>query len=314
MLTSAGERGDASRCVELGVSAYLLKPVSQAVLHLTIGKVLQPSSAHVVKKPLVVRHSIRESNRRLSILLVEDNPVNQKLATRILEKMGHSVTVVEDGKKALEAMASESFQLIMMDVQMPVMDGYEATRTIRIQEEKTGTHIPIVAMTAHAMKGDREKCLDAGMDGYISKPIEMKELYETIENLFPGAKADEQPGTDARHGEKIIDREALLERTGQDMDLFRELVELFLDDSVHLVDRIRTAVAHNDANELERAAHALKGSVLNFGARTVADLALGLESMGRAGDLTQAGKVAAELERQIGALRAELTAMASTTA
>lgn len=311
MLTSAGERGDASRCVELGVAGYLLKPVSQSVLLLTIARVLQPSTGTVEKKPVVVGHSIRESNRRLSILLVEDNPVNQKLATRILEKMGHHVTVVEDGKKALDSLASGNFKLILMDVQMPVMDGYEATQSIRAIEEKTGAHIPIVAMTAHAMKGDREKCLEAGMDGYISKPIEIKELYEIIENLFPAEK-DEEPAEAAsdRH-EIIVDRAALFSRIGQDMNLFRELVKLFLEDSVLLLDRIRAAIERDDAAELERAAHALKGSVLNFEAKVVADLALGLELMGRAGDLVQAKKVAAELDKQMEALRAELQAMAT---
>jgi PAS domain S-box-containing protein len=312
MLTSAGQRGDASRCVELGVAAYLLKPVSQSILFITIAKVLQPSGGRVEKKSLVVRHSIRESNRRLNILLVEDNLVNQKLATRILEKMGHNVTVAGDGKKALEAIASESFQLVMMDVQMPVMDGYEATRMIREQEQATGVHVPIVAMTAHAMKGDREKCLAAGMDGYISKPIEMKDLYETIESLFPAAKLNEQPEPSPGGAGSMVDREALLERTGQDAELVREIVDLFLEDSMGLLDRIRKAVAEDDSAELERAAHALKGSVLNFEARTVADLALGLESIGRAGDLTQAGKMAAELERQIEVLKTELNRLVAS--
>jgi two-component system, sensor histidine kinase and response regulator len=309
MLTSAGERGDASRCMKLGVAAYLLKPVSQSVLLLAIDKVLQIPSGKAEMKSLVTRHSIRESKRKLRILLAEDNPVNQKLATKIFEKMGHSVSVAEDGKKALEAMAQGIFDLVMMDVQMPVMDGFEATRMIRNQEKGTGTHVPIVAMTAHAMKGDREKCFESGMDGYVSKPINLRELYDTIENLFPATKGDEKREPFAEPGESVLDREALLERVAGDVDLLRELVELFLDDSLGLVDRIRQAVMRKDADDLEKAAHGLKGSVLNFGAKTVADIAQVLETMGRNRDITKAQNVVAELEKQIEALRAELKAM-----
>ena len=261
MLTSAGERGDASKCLSLGVAAYLLKPVSQSVLLLSIAKVLQMPSGTAEMKSLVTRHSIRESKRRLRILLAEDNVVNQKLATKLLEKMGHSVSVAEDGKKALEAMEQGVFDLVMMDVQMPVLDGFDATRIIREKEEGTGTHITIVAMTAHAMKGDREKCLEVGMDGYVSKPINMQELYETIDNLFQMNKEDEEQKPYTERGEGIIQRDALLERVGGDMDLLRELVDLFLDDSLRLVDRIRQAVTSKDADDLEKAAHGLKGSV-----------------------------------------------------
>jgi len=309
LLTSAGERGDASKCLSLGVAAYLLKPVSQSVLLLTIAKVLQMPAGTTERKSLVTRHSIRESKKRLRILLVEDNPVNRKLATKLLEKMGHGVSVAEDGKKALEAMAQGNFDMVMMDVQMPVMDGFEATSIIRNQEEGTGTHVPIVAMTAHAMKGDRERCLESGMDGYVSKPIDMQELYETIDNLFPMTKGDEEPVHCTERGEGIIRREALLETVAGDVDLLRELVELFVDDSLRLVDRIRQAVMRKDADGLEKAAHELKDSVLNFEAKKVADIAQALETMGRNRDLTQAQNIVAELERQIEALRAELNAI-----
>jgi len=232
LLTSAGERGEASRCQSLGVAAYLVKPVSQSVLFLTIAKVLQMPSGTADRGALVTRHSIRESKKRLRILLVEDNPVNQKLATKLLEKMGHNVSVVGDGKKALEELEQGEFDLVMMDVQMPVMDGFEATQIIRKQEEGTAKHVPIVAMTAHAMKGDREKCLEVGMDGYVSKPISMQELYETIDNLFQVNKEDEKQEPYTVQGEGIIQREALFERVGGDMDLLRELVDLFMDDSL----------------------------------------------------------------------------------
>ena len=309
LLTSSGERGDAAKCVSLGVAAYLLKPISQSVLRLTIAKVLQLPSGTAEIKSLVTRHSIRESRKRLRILLAEDNAVNQKLATKLLEKMGHGVSVVGDGKKALDALEQGGFDLVMMDVQMPVMDGFEATRIIRKQEEGTGTHVPIVAMTAHAMKGDREKCLESGMDGYVSKPIDPKDLFETIDNLFQTTEGDEKHEPDTGLREGIIDREAMLERVGGDMDLLRELVDLFMDDSLRLVDRISKALATKDADELEKAAHGLKGSVLNFEAKSVADVAQALETMGKNRDLTQTQNVVAELQKQIESLRAELKAM-----
>ncbi len=310
LLTSAGERGDASRCMSLGVAAYLLKPISQSVLLLAIAKVLQIQSGTTEIKSLVTQHSIRESNRRLRILVAEDNPVNQKLARKVFEKMGHSITVAGDGKKALEAMEQGTFDLVIMDVQMPVMDGFEATTFIRNQEEGTGTHVPIIAMTAHAMKGDRERCLESGMDGYVSKPINVQELYDAIDNLFSATNDEQKTEPFVESGDGVADREALLERTGGDMDLLRELVEIFVDDSLLLVDRIRQAVVQKDADELEKAAHGLKGSVLNFGAKSVAAIAQALETMGRNRDLTQAQNVVAELERQVQKLRGELDTMA----
>jgi len=186
MLTSAGERGHAAKCVELGISAYLMKPVRQSDLFEVICTSLQKSGPGQPRSSLLTRHAIRESKRRLRVLLAEDNPVNQKLATRLLQKMGHSITVVENGRQAIEASLRDDFDLILMDIQMPEVDGIEATFAIRERERlQEGKHIHILAMTAHAMTGDRERCLQAGMDGYISKPIEVNELVEALENLPP---------------------------------------------------------------------------------------------------------------------------------
>jgi len=187
MLTSAGHMGDAARCREFGISAYLVKPIRQADLLAGICLVLKESSKkEVVKKPatqLVTRHSLQEDRNRLRILLAEDNVVNQTLATRLLEKRGYNVTVAANGRIALEAFEREPFDAILMDVQMPEMDGFEATVAIREKEHSKGGHVPIVAMTAHAMKGDQERCIAAGMDGYISKPIRTSEMFATIETL-----------------------------------------------------------------------------------------------------------------------------------
>jgi two-component system sensor histidine kinase/response regulator len=188
MLTSGGQRGDGQRCKELGIAAYLIKPIQQSDLLEALLRVLgsRPDAAKPVQ--LVTRHSLREARMPLRILLAEDNVVNQRLAVRLLEKQGHMVFLASDGVKALEAMEKDSFDLVFMDVQMPVMDGVEATAAIREKEKSTGTHIPIVAMTAHAMAGDRQRFLESGMDGYVSKPVHSQELFDAIETAFsPGA-------------------------------------------------------------------------------------------------------------------------------
>ena len=184
MLTSGGQRGDAQRCKELGIAAYLIKPVLQSDLLEALLRVLGPRTEDAPVPQLVTRHTLREARTPLRVLLAEDNVVNQRLAVRLLEKEGHSVVVAGDGSKALQALERQQFDLILMDVQMPIMDGMETTAAIRKQEQGNGTHIPIVAMTAHAMAGDRQRFLAMGMDGYLSKPIHSRDLYDAIENIF----------------------------------------------------------------------------------------------------------------------------------
>jgi two-component system sensor histidine kinase/response regulator len=186
MLTSAGHRGDAARCKELGVSAYLLKPIRQSELREAIARVLGAKQRPGVI-PLVTRfslHDARDSADVLRVLVVEDNPVNQRLATRLLEKRGHRVVLAANGREAVDAIEREAFDLVLMDVQMPEMDGLEATAVIRQREQTTQRHQPIIALTAHAMKGDQLRCIEAGMDGYITKPIRTQELDEILEKYL----------------------------------------------------------------------------------------------------------------------------------
>jgi two-component system, sensor histidine kinase and response regulator len=184
MLTSAGLRGDAARCRELGIKAYLTKPIKRSSLLQAI-KIVLGSQGEVEENPAVVTiHSLRENRRRLRILLAEDNAVNQILAVRLLEKRGHEVVVAGNGSDALEALEMQIFDVMLMDIQMPEMDGLQATTAIRRGELKTGKHIPIIAMTAHAMAGDKERCLEAGMDGYVSKPLRAADLFSSIEEVF----------------------------------------------------------------------------------------------------------------------------------
>jgi len=201
MLTSAGHRGDAARCQELGVAAYLLKPIRQSELREAIARVLGAQAPNGAI-PLITRFSLhdgRDPAASLRVLLAEDNAVNQRLAVRLLEKRGHHVVVAGNGAEALAAMEKQEFDLVFMDVQMPEMDGLEATAEIREKEKTSGKHLPIIALTAHAMKGDREKCIASGMDGYLTKPIRPQELDEVLEDFMtrriaatPAAEMEEQ--------------------------------------------------------------------------------------------------------------------------
>jgi CheY-like chemotaxis protein len=183
MLTSAGHRGDAERCKQLGISAYLLKPIRQSELREAIGRVLGAQEQRGAI-PLITRfslHDARDPSEVLRILVAEDNPVNQRLITRLLEKRGHRVVLAPDGKQAVQALDQEPFDLVFMDVQMPEMDGLEATGVIRQKEMASGEHQPIIALTAHAMKGDEERFLAGGMDGYLAKPIRPQELDKVLD-------------------------------------------------------------------------------------------------------------------------------------
>jgi len=183
MLTSAGHIGDAARCRALGISAYLMKPIRQRELLEAICEVLKTKS-RVRDAALLTRYTLQEEKHRFRILLAEDNGVNQTLAVRLLEKRGYVVSVAGDGLAAVEALKNGEYDLVLMDIQMPGMDGFEATAAIRAKEKLSGGRIPIVAMTAHAIKGDEEKCLAAGMDGYVSKPIQTVELFSVIERML----------------------------------------------------------------------------------------------------------------------------------
>jgi len=197
MLAAAGQRGDALRCKQAGIAAYLAKPFRKSLLRGALTQALQEMELPGEKKALITRHTLRNTtpqNPCYRILLVEDNPVNQKVAMRLLEKQGFSVTTADDGAEALKRLDEGSYDLILMDVQMPNMSGLEATEAIRSREAKEGGHIPIIALTAHALKGDRDDCLQAGMDDYLTKPIQAAKLMETIQttmtNLDSGASVD----------------------------------------------------------------------------------------------------------------------------
>ncbi|MDX9754288.1 MAG: response regulator [bacterium] len=304
ILTSSGFRGDAKRCEQLGIAAYLTKPVKQSEL---LESILAVVASHLKanpadKSPLVTRYSLHESQHRLSILLAEDNLINQVLATKMLERMGHWVRVANDGQEAVAAFEQEPFDLVLMDIQMPGMDGYTATAKIRqLQKDKP---VPIVAMTAHAMKGDREKCLQAGMDDYISKPVKLDALAQVIEKIThlshtTGSQSDcsereSEMGLDSRF--EMIDMEAMLDRVDGDKEIIQEIAKIYIEEAPSMLEKVREAVAQQDPKALEHHAHTLKGVVSNFAAETARRLSLELEEMGRKCDLQTAPAVLAALE------------------
>ncbi|MBW2000023.1 MAG: PAS domain S-box protein, partial [Deltaproteobacteria bacterium] len=273
LLTSMGVTGDMLRCEELGISGYLHKPVKQSELLDAIMMALRRPGAK--KKPLITSLTIHEARMKLKILMAEDNLVNQKLAQKILEKRGHEVTTATNGREAVEMFEKESFDLILMDVQMPEMDGIEATRAIRERERRMESRIPIVAMTAHAMKGDKERCLAAGMDDYVSKPVKAEELYRVIERQAvksrKGGRMKREwsvPGTgDMIKDDEIFNEAKALEVVDGDRELLKEIIEMFLEEHLNDVERLWEGVKSSNAHEVERAAHSLKGSVGSLGAK-----------------------------------------------
>ena len=303
LLTSIGQRGDAARCREMGISGYLKKPVKQSELLDAVMMALDRSTG---KTPAIItRHTIREARARLNILLAEDNLINQKLAVKLLEARGHRVTIASDGKEAVEAFLKGGFDLILMDVQMPEMDGLEATRAIRKKEGELGGHIPIVAMTAHAMTGDRERCLEAGMDDYISKPIKPDTLFRVIEKWggSPQGKTEKAVPRPARGtSPEVFDRTAAMKVVGGDEDLLREITTLFLEELPGSLDRIRKSMEQGDAAAMEQAAHSLKGSVANFGAERARRAAYALEVIGKEGRLDGADEAFTALEAALSEL------------
>jgi two-component system sensor histidine kinase/response regulator len=309
MVTVAGQRGDVARCRELGVAAYLTKPIKPADLLDAISTVIGMRSRQGDQQLLVTRHSLRESRRIFRVLVVEDNVVNQMLATRLLEKRGHTVVVTNNGREALSTLQKTdftAFDVVLMDVQMPEMNGFQATAAIREKEKTSGKHLPIIALTAHAMKGDRERCLAAGMDGYVAKPINAEELIEAIENLGMSSDVAKPEPTTKPQEQVPIDTAAALTRAEGDVELLKELVGLFLEDLPEMMSNLHDAITAGDANAIERAAHKLKGSVGNFAAQPAFEAASKLEVLGRDATLSEAEPAYVKLENEVKRLKSAM--------
>jgi PAS domain S-box-containing protein len=314
MLSSVGHRGDAIRFRELGVASYLTKPVRQSVLLDAILAVLAGTDRPHDQKVLVTRHTINEARRPLRILLAEDNAVNRLLVTALLGKRGHTIVPVGNGHEAVDAIAGGTFDLVLMDVQMPEMDGLEATAAIREAEQVTGGHVPIIALTAHAMKGDREACLAAGTDGYLSKPVNVAELFELIEDLTGSAAiASPELIVITPLTEPAFNMRDLLARVEGDRSLMVELARVFRGEIPAALAEIRHCVATGDSAGLERAAHGFKGACGNFGAGGAVRAAHALEHMGYLSSREEVDARVADLERETLSLEEALLSVAEDT-
>jgi PAS domain S-box-containing protein len=287
MLSADRLQADTARCLDIGVIAYLTKPIGQSEL---LDAILLALGMRAVQDQSIQALSpIKEApkGRSLNILLAEDNFVNQKLAIRILEKAGHKVTLAANGKevlKALEQAHPPGFDVVLMDIQMPELDGLEATAAIRDREKASRGHLPIIAMTANAMRGDRERYLDGGMDGYISKPINSLGLFAEIERCLAEVKrSTAMAKIPSQHGEHL-DRASLLERVEGDQELLAEMIQLFLADAPQLLDAMRKALLQGDMILLERSAHSMKGAAGNMSAEVTVSAALHLEQSAKKGD------------------------------
>ena len=304
MLSSAGQTENQARRQELRIAHYLIKPVKHSDLRDAMIRALS-AREQPLGPSAVTPAQAAEGRRSLRILLAEDGVVNQRVAREFLERRGHRVVVAIDGREAVEAAEREAFDLVLMDVQMPEMDGLEATRAIRQQERSTGSHLPIVAVTAAAFKEDREQCLAAGMDAYLSKPIQPASLYETIEALAVSSPVD-QPSVSA---ETIMDWNAALELAGGSEELLRELMGIFVEESDELMLGLRQAIGQRNMAEVRRLAHTIKGGAKHFAAHSVEAAALRLETMGRDGDLAGADEAYARLDCEVEQLKQALRKM-----
>jgi two-component system, sensor histidine kinase and response regulator len=304
VLTSSDRPGDCARFERLGVSAYLNKPVQQAKLRDAIARSLDGELEKTTEAP---SETLPEALPKLRILLAEDSAVNQKLVVELLTRQNHEVAVARTGAEAVRLWESQPFDLVLMDVQMPDLDGMEATRRIRSLEKQTGRRTPILAMTAYAMKGDRERCLAAGMDDYLAKPIHSRELFDKIAELLhvPAPDAPPKPraaGARDRNGapnQEPLNWEQAAEELGGDEELLRDLAQILLDEAPRLMKGIDRAVQERDADAVRSAAHAVKGSVRPFAAPQAAEFAWRLETMGRGGDLSDAPEALRHLEDEM---------------
>ena len=319
MLSSSAQQGEHERCRQLGISAYLAKPIQpsellDAILNALSLHASEASEAHdETPEEVLPQCNWRQG---MKVLLAEDNAVNRTLATRLLQKHGHTVVVVENGRQALDALERETVDLVLMDVQMPEMDGLEATAAIREKEKKTGAHLPIIALTAHAMKGDREKCLAAGTDDYLTKPIRTAELFAAVERLR-NAKTNATPSAPAitnPPGTNAFDTDAALRHVEGDRDLLDEIIRIFADQCPKTMHEIQNAIRAADLSVLERAAHSLKGSASNLCATGVTEAAAELEESARSGDSPRFREQFQALESEVEKLLRELEAFSRKVA
>ena len=308
MMSSAPTLLEDPRAAGCGIFRQLGKPLRRRALWESLRTALLPGEPEIRNSTEPQAETV---GRQCRILLVEDNIVNQKLGVRLLEKMGHQVEVANNGQEACEVLRTARFDLVLMDLQMPVMGGLEATRKIRESEVQTRRHLPILAMTAHAAAQDEKRCLEAGMDGYVTKPIRREVLRKEIDRVTaqsaPAESNAELPGRVAR-SENEWNVKELLERLEGDQDFFRELLQIFRDDSQGNLRKAREALAREDLAELSRAGHTLKGMLRNLSMNVAAETAAALETAARLGARSEAQALLDQLEQSVAGIMPEVEA------
>jgi len=311
IMVSIGQRGDASTLEKLGASAYLVKPLKQShlkdcLLTLTMDK---QSSKDTSYEHIVTRHSISEKQKHTKkILLAEDNQINSAVAIGILEKLGYSAKTVESGIEAIKELSNNHYDLVLMDIQMPEMDGFEATEIIRNTTSSVRNHsVPIIAMTAHAGKSYKDKCIASGMNGYISKPIEPQTLIETMKKIFHNP-APLQINKASRQKPKntIFDKQTLLNRICNDEKLLIELVSIFIETVPNKINELKTACGSEALEDIKRIAHSIKGSASTIGALIMLDISLKIEEAAKACDAEKAVQLINELDAEFNKLKLHL--------
>jgi two-component system sensor histidine kinase/response regulator len=293
MLTSDAQRGDAARCRQLGISVYLVKPIRKTELLQAIRAALNSPSDRPAPDQVATRHTLREARSHFRILLAEDNALNQTLMLRLLQKLGHFPVLAANGREAVSLLQAQRFDLVFMDVQMPELDGFAATAEIRRREQAADSHIPIVAMTAHALKGDRERCLAAGMDGYISKPVKFELVQREIERLCGQAASLWTP------------KEALA-RVDGDLDLLRKIASIFLEEYPKTMEQLRSALQHANSDAMREAIHRLQGELSYFALQPALAELQNLRQLVHNGDLLAAAPSLQRLQAELGRARPEL--------
>jgi CheY-like chemotaxis protein len=288
MLTSLSQRGDAGKMEETGFSACLTKPVKQSHLHDCLSKITGLNKFYTIDrctKPKRHQTLTSDNKQQTWILLVEDDVINQKVALGILSKLGYQADVVSNGREAVKALEANMYDLVLMDCQMPEMDGYEATAIIRDPDSKVINHkVPVVAMTANAMKGEREKCLASGMDDYISKPIKIKALADSIWKLLELEQPDLQYQKTEEEASPVFDKSFLLSQLGDDTKLTQSILRDFIMDMPHQIRKLKILIENHEIDKAVRQAHKIKGTSANVGGEGLKRIAYEMEKSAKAGN------------------------------
>jgi PAS domain S-box-containing protein len=323
MMTSLGQRGDAARLKEIGFSGYLSKPLRQSQLYECLGLALGLKAHREESQPenFITRHTLSESRKgRVRILLADDNPTNQIVGLSILKKLGYQADAVANGEEVIKALQGIPYDLVLMDCQMPEMDGYEATRRIRNPDASVmNPAVPIIAMTAHAMKGDREKCIASGMDDYLPKPVQPKELAEMVARwLGKARRKKEKTGTRSAKsrngkngmnppGDKVFNLSEMMERIMGDEELAREIIGAFLHDIPGQILALQSYLESGEAAAVQRQAHSIKGASANASCSSLREAAYEVEKAGKANDLARAAEILPRLQQEFDILKDALT-------